>query len=54
MYGFAITLIGLAWFTAAALIGSTLGDEWTFGIILSLGHMVAGLMVTIAGIVRVD
>ncbi len=54
MFGFSITILGLAWFSIAALIGSTLGDEWTFGILLSMAHMVCGFIIAICGITRVD
>ena len=47
-----MTIAGITWFSGAALIGSTLGDVWTFHHILVLGHMAAGGAVTLTGLIK--
>ena len=50
----AITALGVTWLTVATIIGSTLGDEWTFSIILSFAHVGIGFGIAIIGLCRRD
>lgn len=52
MFGFAISILGIVWFSAAALYGSHLGDVMSFHMVLVIGHMVIGTIVAIVGINR--
>lgn len=51
---FAITLIGLAWFSAATLYGAFNVHEFDFQFVLVLAHMAIGFAISLIGLCRRD
>ena len=46
------TMAGIIWFSGAAFYGAQLGDTMSFHMVLAIGHMILGAVVTFHGLSR--